>query len=190
MTLCNVVHVLAQEHIDQVVNELEKEGVDVTKVVKRNDKKQIYSQVKSLMFVSKDGKFARQLEEAFEKDAENASSESRSKNNGNISYSLVFESEKAKSTYSLYINQQAEGDPRVYVTITFKDNSVERSRNIFDFDGGDIFSIKNGSGIYFQGDSLKFFDTDKLKELDKIIKEKLSKSKKLSDEAFNIVNNH
>lgn len=139
----NVVPALAQQHIDKVLDELEQKGVDVTTMVKRNDKKQIYSQVKNFSFISKDGKFARELEDAFSKDAENASSESKSKRSGMTSYTLVFKNEKQRAVYVLSITQKEGKDPLVAVSVTLRDNSVEGSTNNLFFDG-DIFGIMDG----------------------------------------------
>lgn len=176
----NVVPALAQQHIDKVLDELEQKGVDVTTMVKRNDKKQIYSQVKNFSFISKDGKFARELEDAFSKDAENASSESKSKSNGNITYTLIFKSEKKKEIYVLSIAQKEGKNPVVNVSVTFRDNSVEGSTNNLWFDG-DIFGIMGGDKFQIQMDSLKE-NIERWK--DSYIKQKdnLNKSKKLSME--------
>ncbi len=180
LIVCNVAPALAQQHIDQVVKDLEKKGVDVTTVVKRNDKKQIYSQVKSLSFISKDGNFARKLEEAFDKDAENASSESRTKRSGNVSYTLIFKNEKKKGVYVLSISNREGDDPMVNVSITLRDNSVEGSKegNIW-FDG-DIFGL-NGDGFQINVDSLKS-QANRFKEKYKDFFNKSDKGKKLSQE--------
>ena len=180
LIVCNVAPVLAQQHIDQVVKDLEKKGVDVTTVVKRNDKKQIYSQVKSLSFISKDGNFARKLEEAFDKDAENASSESRTKRSGNVSYTLIFKNEKEKGVYVLSISNREGDDPMVNVSITLRDNSVEGSKegNIW-FDG-DIFGL-NGDGFQINVDSLKS-QANRFKEKYKDLFNRSDKGKKLSQE--------
>ena len=176
----NVIPTMAQQHIDKVLDELEQKGVDVTTVVKRNDKKQIYSQVKNFSFISKDGKFARELEDAFSKDAENASSESKSKSNGNITYTLIFKGEKKKEIYVLSIAQKEGKNPVVNVSVTFRDNSVEGSTNNLWFDG-DIFGIMGGDKFQIQMDSLKE-NIERWK--DSYIKQKdnLNKSKKLSME--------
>lgn len=176
----NVIPTMAQQHIDKVLDELEQKGVDVTTVVKRNDKKQIYSQVKNFSFISKDGKFARELEDAFNKDAENASSESKSKSNGNITYTLIFKNEKKKEVYVLSIAQKEGKNPIVNVSVTFRDNSVEGSTNNLWFDG-DIFGIMDGDKFQIQMDSLK----EKIESWkDSYIKQKgiSNKSKKLSME--------
>lgn len=180
LIVCNVAPALAQQHIDQVVKDLEKKGVDVTTVVKRNDKKQIYSQVKSLSFISKDGNFARKLEEAFDKDAENASSESRTKRLGNVSYTLIFKNEKKKGVYVLSISNREGDDPMVNVSITLRDHSVEGSKegNIW-FDG-DIFGL-NGDGFQINVDSLKS-QANRFKEKYKDLFNRSDKGKKLSQE--------
>ena len=68
---CNPV--MAQNHIDKIVDELEQKGVDAKKVVKRDPKtKKPYYIVKSLTFYSKDSNYANRLKEAFKKDAEDA----------------------------------------------------------------------------------------------------------------------
>ena len=80
---------MAQNHIDKIVDELEQKGVDASKVVKRDPKtKKPYSIVKSLTFYSKDSNYANRLKEAFRKDAEDAIEEKVEKK-GN-SYKLIF----------------------------------------------------------------------------------------------------
>ena len=86
---------MAQSHIDKIVDELEQKGVDVSKVVKRDPKtKKPYSIVKSLTFYSKDSNYANRLKEAFKKEAENAVQESVS-NKGN-NYVLIFKDGKIR----------------------------------------------------------------------------------------------
>lgn len=107
---------MAQSHIDKIVDELEQKGVDVSKVVKRDPKtKKPYSIVKSLTFYSKDSNYANRLKEAFKKEAENAVQESVS-NKGN-NYVLIFKDGKIKTTYSMSITPLKDKDPLVSISI-------------------------------------------------------------------------
>ena len=131
--------VMAQSHIDKIVDEIEQKGVDVSKVVKRDPKtKKPYSITKSLTFYSKDGNYANRLKEAFRKDAEDAEQESVS-NKGN-NYRLIFVDGKKKSIYSLNIQEQQDKDPRVSLKIVMRDGNVKEN------DDYDIFNSFFGTG--------------------------------------------
>jgi hypothetical protein len=118
--------VMAQSHIDKIVDEIEQKGVDVSKVVKRDPKtKKPYSIVKSLTFYSKDSNYANRLKEAFRKDAEDAEQESVS-NKGN-NYRLIFVDGKKRSIYSLNIQEQQDKDPRVSLRIVMRDGDVKEN---------------------------------------------------------------
>lgn len=131
----------AQSRIDKIVEELEEEGCDVNKVVKRDPKtKQVYSTVKSLTFYSKDSKYANRLKEAFKKDAENAATEMVS-NHGN-NYTLIFRDGKKRATYTLSISADSNSkvdklNPLVRLSIVIKDGDSS------DFDWGTL----NHNGI-------------------------------------------
>ena len=141
----------AQSRIDKIVEELEEEGCDVNKVVKRDPKtKQVYSTVKSLTFYSKDSKYANRLKEAFKKDAENAATETVS-NHGN-NYTLIFRDGKKRATYTLRISADSNSkvdklNPLVRLSIVIKDgdssdfdwgtlnlDGIESIRNLGEFD--------------------------------------------------------
>lgn len=120
--------VMAQSHIDKIVDEIEQKGVDVSKVVKRDPKtKKPYSITKSLTFYSKDSNYANRLKEAFRKDAEDAEQESVS-NKGN-NYRLIFVDGKKRSIYSLNIQEQQDKDPRVSLKIVMRDGNVKENDN-------------------------------------------------------------
>ena len=137
--------VMAQSHIDKIVDEIEQKGVDVSKVVKRDPKtKKPYSITKSLTFYSKDSNYANRLKEAFRKDAEDAEQESVS-NKGN-NYRLIFVDGKKKTTYSLNIQEQKDKDPRVSLKIVMRDGDV---KEINDYDG--IMNIFGAEGIELNG---------------------------------------
>ncbi len=120
--------VMAQSHIDKIVDEIEQKGVDVSKVVKRDPKtKKPYSITKSLTFYSKDSNYANRLKEAFRKDAEDAEQESVS-NKGN-NYRLIFVDGKKKTTYSLNIQEQKDKDPRVSLKIVMRDGNVKETND-------------------------------------------------------------
>ena len=131
--------VMAQSHIDKIVDEIEQKGVDVSKVVKRDPKtKKPYSITKSLTFYSKDSNYANRLKEAFRKDAEDAEQESVS-NKGN-NYRLIFVDGKKKTTYSLNIQEQKDKDPRVSLKIVMRDGNVKET------DDYDIMNSLFGTG--------------------------------------------
>jgi len=143
----------AQSHIDKVVDEIEKKGVDVSKVVKRDPKtKKPYSIVKSLTFYSKDSNYANRLKEAFKKDAENAIEEKVEKK-GN-SYILIFIDGKKKTTYTLNIQERQEKDPRVDLSIVMRDGNVKEIDKY-----NDLLNMIGTKGIQVKGlEDFEFFD--------------------------------
>jgi hypothetical protein len=143
--------VVAQSHIDKIVDEIEQKGVDVSKVVKRDPKtKKPYSIVKSLTFYSKDSNYANRLKEAFRKDAEDAEQESVS-NKGN-NYRLIFVDGKKKTTYSLTIQERQDKDPLVILKIIMRDGNVKET---------DDYNIMNS---FFGAGSFEFNDFNGLLE--------------------------
>ena len=113
--LCSI-NATAQSHIEKVMDELENNGVDVRKVVKRDPKtRKVYSITKSLSFYSKEGKYAQRLKEAFKKDAEDAVEEVTS-NHGNH-YVLKFVEDNKYYTYSLSISEGKDGNPLVRLSM-------------------------------------------------------------------------
>ena len=143
--------VMAQSHIDKIVDEIEQKGVDVSQVVKRDPKtKKPYSIVKSLTFYSKDSNYANRLKEAFRKDAEDADQESVS-NKGN-NYRLIFVDGKKKTTYSLTIQERQDKDPRVSLKIVMRDGNVKET---------DDYNIMNS---FFGAGSFEFNDFNGLLE--------------------------
>ena len=141
--------VVAQSHIDKIVDEIEQKGVDVSKVVKRDPKtKKPYSIVKSLTFYSKDSNYANRLKEAFRKDAEDAEQESVS-NKGN-NYRLIFVDGKKKTTYSLTIQERQDKDPLVILKIIMRDGNVKETDdyNIMNsFFGAGTFEFNDFNGL-------------------------------------------
>ena len=98
---------IAQSSIDKIVDELEKKGVDVNYVAKRDPKtKQVYLQTKTLSFYSKEG-------------------------NGN-NYTLVFKDGKKKYTYTLSITNKNDGNPLVNLAIVFRNYSVDAEDDFWD----------------------------------------------------------
>ena len=136
--------VMAQSHIDKIVDELEQKGVDAKKVVKRDPKtKKPYSIAKSLTFYSKDSNYANRLKEAFRKDAEDAIEE-RVEKKGN-SYRLIFVDGEKRTTYYLNIQERQDKDPRVDLKI-YMDGDAKGFNNldrIMDFFGSDANEIKS-----------------------------------------------
>lgn len=153
---------MAQNHIDKIVDELEQKGVDASKVVKRDpNTKKPYSIVKSLTFYSKDSNYANRLKEAFKKDAEDAIEEKVEKK-GN-SYKLIFVDGKKRTTYYLNIQERQDKDPRVDLKIYMKDGDVKEFNNfdgIMDFFGSGAIEIEGLKEL--KGDTL-FFSNGKRK---------------------------
>lgn len=153
---------MAQNHIDKIVDELEQKGVDASKVVKRDPKtKKPYSIVKSLTFYSKDSNYANRLKEAFRKDAEDAIEEKVEKK-GN-SYKLIFVDGKKRTTYYLNIQERQDKDPRVDLKIYMQDGDVKEFNNldgIMDFFGSGAIEIEGLKEL--KGDTL-FFSNGKRK---------------------------
>ena len=153
---------MAQNHIDKIVDELEQKGVDASKVVKRDPKtKKPYSIVKSLTFYSKDSNYANRLKEAFKKDAEDAIEEKVEKK-GN-SYKLIFVDGKKRTTYYLNIQERQDKDPRVDLKIYMQDGDVKEFNNldgIMDFFGSGAIEIEGLKEL--KGDTL-FFSNGKRK---------------------------
>ena len=142
MSLCGAMKAVAQENIEKVLKELENKGVEVNSLIKRNSKKQIYFSSRSLSFISKEGNYARQLENAFEKDGENASSVSKSKAKSNATVTLIFRGEKSKAIYCLVVSGKKE-EPNVTVSVSYRDRSVEADKGewnieIFDTNGASL----------------------------------------------------
>jgi hypothetical protein len=135
--------VMAQSHIDKIVDELEQKGVDTKKVVRRDPKtKKPYSIVKSLTFYSKDSNYANRLKEAFRKDAEDAIEERVEKKGNN--YRLIFVDGEKRTTYYLNIQERQYKDPRVDLRINM-DGDAKGFNNLngtLDFFGSDVNEIK------------------------------------------------
>lgn len=163
---------IAQSSIDKIVDELEKKGVDVNYVAKRDPKtKQVYLQTKTLSFYSKEGKYANRLKEAFRKEGENAATETYSHSGNN--YTLVFKDGKKKYTYTLSITNKNDGNPLVNLAIVFRNYSI-----VAEDDFWDRFHIEGFNSIEHL-DSLGFeFDTS---QWTKQYKEALEKYKKDHD---------
>lgn len=115
--LCSI-NAIAQSNIEKIMAELENNGVDVSKVVKRDPKtKKILSITKSLSFYSKEGKYAKRLKEAFKKDAENAVREATHGHH----YVLDFEENNKYYTYSLSIYEGKDGNPLVRLSMMMRE---------------------------------------------------------------------
>ena len=146
----------AQNNIDRLVKELEDKGVDVNTVVKRNAKtKQVYTMIKTLNFYSKDGNYARQLQKAFDKDSENASSVNTNRRNTYRNTMLSFKLGKKTLLYSLII-QGKESQPQVIVSIISRDKSISQGDdNSSIFFGGKFIDIPGLSSFRWDGKELE-----------------------------------
>lgn len=138
LSFCSITRVVAQQRIDKIVDELEKKGVNVNTVVKRNSKKEVYFTSKTLSFVSKEGNYARQLEDAFDKDSENATTVTKNKSGSTTTYTLIFKENKKKSIYVMNI-RGGKTDPRVSFTVSYRDRTIQANKDdweseLFDFD--------------------------------------------------------
>ena len=115
-----------RSEINRIAEELEKNGGDVTNLVKRNSKKELYYKSKSIRFISKNSTYAERLQKAFEKAGEEANSSS-SNLRPNIDrkyWSLVFLEGNMKYTYILTIRNLGV-DPRVDLDIEERNLSVD-----------------------------------------------------------------
>lgn len=146
----------AQNNIDRLVKELEDKGVDVNTVVKRNAKtKQVYTMIKTLNFYSKDGNYARQLQKAFDKDSENASSVNTNRRNTYRNTMLSFKLGKKTLLYNLII-QGKESQPQVIVSIISRDKSISQGDdNSSIFFGGKFIDIPGMSSFRWDGKELE-----------------------------------
>jgi hypothetical protein len=132
----------AQHNIDRLVKQLEEKGVNVNTVIKRNSNKKIYLSVKSLSFYSKEGNYARQLQKAFDMDANDAVNANTNKEAGYKTISLIFSSGTKKKIYTLYISGK-ETRPYVNVNILNRDNSISS-----DDDSSFLYDIGNNSKVF------------------------------------------
>jgi hypothetical protein len=116
----------AQNSIDRLVKELEGKGVDVNTVIRRNSKtKQIYLTIKDVSFISKDGNYARRLQQAFDKEGEDATNYSTGKRSGSVNSSIIYKQNKKTMIYNLTIRGD-KSQPRVSVSILIRDKSVPK----------------------------------------------------------------
>lgn len=128
---------LAQAEIDRIAKELEQKGVECDKVVNRNPStKKIVSEVRTYVFRSKDGNYARQLKKAFSAEEENSTTAITE--NGGRSMTLIFDTNGSHKVYKLEIGSES-ADPRVELNIIYNDSKV-KVRRIFsrDFGGFDM----------------------------------------------------
>lgn len=106
---------MAQAKIDRIAEELEKTGVECSKVISRDPKtKKVVSIVKSFEFKSKNGKWAERLKKAFAAEAVNATSEISEK--GGRDWCLIFNDSIQHMIYTLEIGDQ-KPDPKVELNI-------------------------------------------------------------------------
>ncbi|MCE2615627.1 MAG: DUF5024 domain-containing protein [Phocaeicola sp.] len=182
LSLGSITKVMAQQRIDKIVDELEKKGVNVNTVVKRNAKKEVYFTSKTLTFVSKEGNYARQLEEAFDKDGENATTVTKNKSGSSaMTYTLVFK-DKKKSIYVMTISG-AQNNPTVVITVSCRDRTVQADKDdwkseLFDFsDGTSLILPKTMDSV---SHVLEGIDFNKFKFSDEM--------KKGFDDALNSIN--
>ena len=131
---------LAQAEIDRIAEELEQKGVECNKVVNRNPStKKIVSEVRTYVFRSKDGNYARKLKKAFSAEEENSTTAITE--NGGRSMTLIFDTDGSHKVYRLEIGNES-ADPRVELNIIYNDSKV-KVRRIFsrDFEGFDMQSF-------------------------------------------------
>lgn len=153
----------AQASIDRIAEELEQKGVECDKVVSRNPKtKKMVSMVKSYEFRSKDGNYAEQLKKAFEKEAENATTEITE--SGGRERILIFDTDDCHMVYVLEIGKQTP-DPKVELNIII-DYNKKKSKGTSNIKIGDVsvFSIPDFDVKDFR-DRMKQFDFD-MKDFD------------------------
>lgn len=122
---------LAQAEIDRIAKELEQKGVECNKVVNRNPStKKIVSEVRTYVFRSKDGNYARQLKKAFSAEEENSTTAITE--NGGRSMTLIFDTDGSHKVYRLEIGNES-ADPRVKLNIIYNDSKV-KVRRIYGMD--------------------------------------------------------
>lgn len=131
-----------QNEVDKIVSELENKGVNVNTIIKRSSKtKKVYYMRKDITFNSKDGKYARQLEKAFDKASEDADQVTSEKTSSSTMNSFSSKSGKLETKYMLSIWKRGT-NPTVQVSIFKRDYSVSDNDGSFisegkDFDGLD-----------------------------------------------------
>ena len=118
-----------RSEISRIVAVLENNGVDVTDLVKRNSKKEMYYRSKTVQFISKKGIYAKQLESAFEKAGEDANSVSSHKQGNKKTIRLLFKEEKLMFIYDLTIQGKPE-EPQVKVEICERDPAIDAEMDI------------------------------------------------------------
>ena len=113
----------AQNRIEKIAKELEEKGVECNRVVSRNpNTKRITSTVKSYTFRSKDGVYAKKLEQAFAADAENSTTEVSDK--GGREWTLIFDTSEQHMLYTLEVGKGV--NPRVELNIIIKPQQNQR----------------------------------------------------------------
>ena len=142
LSFCSITKVLAQQHIDKIVDELEKKGVNVNTVVKRNSKKEVYFTSKTLTFISKEGNYARQLENAFDKDSENAATVTKNKNGSSTRYTLIFNENKKKSIYVMNVSGKKTA-PTVSFSVSCRDRAIQANKDDWEADLFDFSTTLN-----------------------------------------------
>ena len=160
----------ARSSIDHLVKELEDKGVDVNTVIRRNSKtKQIYLIVKDVSFISKDGNYARRLQQAFDKEGEDATNYTTNKHKGNFDSCIIYKQNKKSMVYSLSINGN-KSQPIVSVSIVIRDKSVPSENDDSWVPGLDNLGSLNSliwSGKGFEAfNDMNFSNLDELKNYD------------------------
>jgi len=165
----------AQSNINHLVNEVEKDGnIYENTVIKRNKTtKKTYKEIKNISFSSKKGVYANKFQNAFEKDAEQATSIIKNgKNTGKSNITLIFEDGKKKSIYTLNVNSLGSS-PYVNVSIiTYdyanRDKDDDESSYIFN---GMPFENLEKFQAYNNIDWKSF--NDKMKKIQENLKDKM-----------------
>lgn len=146
MNVVTLVPVMAQRHIMQQIEELEKKGTMSDQVVRRDPKtKKIGAIVKSFKFYSRSAGVADDLRNAFIKDAPDATNQV-TKNSSptiyaeNYSCTLIFAEGTKKTIYVLKI-VGSKYCPSVTLSMIYKDSSVNIDESSIDTDDIDESSI-------------------------------------------------
>lgn len=174
---CSAGRVVAQNNIDRLVSEMEKEGnISENTVIKRNrTTKKTYKEVKSISFYTKNDDI-KKFQNAFNKDSEQAISVIRNgRLSGKNSMTLIFEEGKKKSIYTLNI-YSANSKPYLYISIinydaANKDKDDDDDDSSYIINGVPMDQWKKSFQTYNDFDWKPF--NEKMKNLSKNLSEKL-----------------
>lgn len=115
---------MAQEKIDRIADELEAQGVDVSKVVNRDPKtRKVVSVIRSFEFRSKNGTYAKRLLKAFDEEAPNAVTETSDLEDDEEERTLIFKKGDKTMIYSIEVERN-KPNPEVELNIIIKSGKV------------------------------------------------------------------